>query len=68
MFSQSCDSVFCWIDNVDNGRGIVTIYNNHLEHWKVGEELLYKLAMKNTPVLYPAELKPMNQVVSDMNA
>ena len=57
---------FAVIDNVDNGRGIVTIYNNHLEHWKVGEELLYKLAMKNTPVLYPAELKPMNQVVSDM--
>lgn len=57
---------FAVIDNVDNGRGIVTIYNNHLEHWGVDEECLYRLAKKNTPRLYPAEIKPMNQVVSDM--
>lgn len=57
---------FAVIDNVDNARGIVTIYNNHLEYWNVDEELLYCLAAKNTPRLYPAQVKPMNQVVSDM--
>ena len=57
---------FAVIDSVDNGRGIVTIYNNHLAHWNVDEQQLYDLALKNTPVLYPAQIKPMNQVVSDM--
>ncbi len=57
---------FVVIDDIENERGIVTIYNNHMEHWNVNEELLYHCAMKNTPRLYQAEIKPMNQVVSDM--
>ena len=57
---------FVVIDDIENERGIVTIYNNHIEHWNVTEELLYGYAMKNTPRLYQAEIKPMNQVVSDM--
>ncbi len=57
---------FVVIENVDCGRGIITVYNNHMEHWGVEEEVLYELAMKNTPKLYPPEIKPMNQVVSDM--
>ncbi len=57
---------FAVIDNADNARGIVTIYNNHLEYWKIDEELLYRLAAKNTPSLYPPQIRPMNQVVSDM--
>lgn len=57
---------FAVIDDIENERGIVTIYNNHIAHWNVSEDILYSYAMKNTPRLYQAEIKPMNQVVSDM--
>ena len=57
---------FVVIDDIEEGRGIVTIYNNHVGYWNINEDILYNCAMINTPRLYPAEIKPMNQVVSDM--
>lgn len=57
---------FVVIDDIEEGRGIVTIYNNHVGYWNISEDILYNCAMINTPRLYPAEIKPMNQVVSDM--
>lgn len=57
---------FVVIDNIEEGRGIVTIYNNHVGYWNISEDILYNCAIINTPRLYPAEIKPMNQVVSDM--
>ena len=57
---------FVVVDSIENGRGTITIYNNHLELWEIAEELLYRLAMKNTPRLYEAEIKPMNKVISEM--
>lgn len=57
---------FVVIDDIEEGRGIVTIYNNHVGYWNISEDILYNCAIINTPRLYPAEIKPMNQVVSDM--
>ena len=57
---------FVVIDDIEEGRGLVTIYNNHVGYWNISEDILYNCAMINTPRLYPAEIKPMNQVVSDM--
>lgn len=57
---------FVVCDNLDKERAVVTIYNNHLELWNVGEEELYRLAADNTPRLYKAQICPMNQVISDM--
>lgn len=57
---------FVVIDDIEEGRGIVTIYNNHVGYWNISEDILYNCALINTPRLYPAEIKPMNQVVSDM--
>lgn len=57
---------FVVCDNIDRERAVVTIYDNHLKLWDVTEKILYELAMKNTPRLYKAVLRPMNQVVSEM--
>lgn len=57
---------FAVYDDINLSRAVITIYNNHMEMWGVDEDTLYDLAMENTPVLYPAEFKPMSQVVSDM--
>lgn len=57
---------FVVYDNIDKDRAVVTVYNNHLKLWGVTEQEMYEAAMENTGKLYPAEIKPMNQVVSDM--
>lgn len=59
--------VYCVVcDCLDDDRAVVMIYNNHMKIWGVEEENLYDLARENTPRLYPAMLRPMNEIVRDM--
>lgn len=39
------------------------IYKELLEKWEITEQDLYELAKKNTPRLFPAEIKSMNEVM-----
>lgn len=57
---------FVVFDDMDVERAVVTIYNNHLEMWNVTEESLYKNAKKNTPKLYPAEIKDMGEIMEEI--
>ena len=45
------------------GRASILIYNSHLENWKITEDELYKQAMKNTPMLLPAQIENIEEVM-----
>lgn len=48
------------------GRGSILIYNSHLEIWGQDQETLWKLAMGNTPRLYPSRCDNMEEVLLQM--
>lgn len=42
--------------NEDGGMASILIHNSHLEMWNVTTETVYKIAEENTPVLLPAKI------------
>lgn len=48
------------------GRGSILIYNTHLETWGQDKEALWKLAIENTPKLYPSRCDNMEDVLLKM--
>ncbi len=56
----------CFLPNTPNGNATILIHNHHLDFWGVTADLLYELAIKNTPILLPYELKSMGEVLKSM--
>lgn len=54
------------LDEHKEGQMTALIHNSHLEQWGVEKEELYCLAMKNTPILLPAEIKTMKEIMCDI--
>ena len=42
------------------------IHNSHMKPWGVEKEELYRLAMRNTPILLPSEIKTMKEIMCDI--
>lgn len=53
----------CLVSAEFSGNATVLIRDSHLQIWNVTTEDIYKYAMKNTPVLLPAELSSMEDVI-----
>lgn len=47
------------LDEHKGGQMTALIHNSHMEPWGAEKEELYCLAMKNTPILLPSEIKTM---------
>lgn len=45
------------------GKASILITHAHLKYWKIEEEELYRNAMKNTPVLFPAGIENIENVM-----
>lgn len=48
------------------GKGIITIYNSHVELWRTSKEELMKLAGENTPKLFRARYQPLPDILGEM--
>lgn len=54
------------LDEHKGGQMTALIHNSHMEPWGVEKEELYCLAMKNTPILLPSEIKTMKEIMCDI--
>ncbi len=46
-----------------DGKATILIHHSHLEHWKISEEELYRNAMINAPVMLPAKVENIENVM-----
>ena len=56
----------CFLPDTPNGAATILIHKHHLGLWNIDENCLYELAMKNTPILLPCEIKSMNDVMKSL--
>jgi len=57
---------YLFLDKNDYGQMTALIHNNHMEMWNTTIEELHRLAVLNTPRLFPPDLKAMIHVMSDL--
>ena len=50
----------------EKGRMTALIHNSHLECWKITGDELYQLAKVNTPMLFPARIQTLEQIMFDI--
>lgn len=48
------------------GKASILIDMEHMKRWKIGTEELYKTAMENTPLLFPARIENIENVMMEM--
>lgn len=53
----------CFLPDTPNGNASILIQNHHLDFWHITADSLYELAVKNTPILLPYDLKSMEDVL-----
>ncbi len=56
----------CYLSDTPDGNASILIYNHHLKLWHISAEHLYDLAIKNTPILLPYELKSMEDTLKNL--
>ena len=54
------------LDEHKEGQMTALIHNSHMESWGVDKDELYRLAMRNTPILLPLEIKTMKEIMCDI--
>lgn len=54
------------LDEHRGGQMTALIHNSHMKPWGVEKEELYHLAMRNTPILLPSEIKTMKEIMCDI--
>lgn len=55
---------YLYLNDSRYGGMTAVIHNQHLNVWEISEGKLYDLAKKNTPVLFPAEIRTMCDVMA----
>ncbi len=53
----------CYLPDALEENATILICNEHLDHWQITSELLYETALKNTPMLLPFDLCPMEDLL-----
>lgn len=56
----------CYLSDLSGGNATILIHNHHLSLWKITDKLLYDIAVKNTPILLPYELKSMEDTLKSL--
>ncbi len=54
------------LDTKEEQNLTVTVYNNHMNMWKLDVNQLYEMAKANTPNILQHELRNMNQVIGEL--
>lgn len=50
---------YCIIDMDSSQFANILIYNNHLSYWGIDSDMLYQLALSNTPKIFPIKMDDM---------
>ena len=56
----------CSVESSMDGLASVRITNEHIKSWGITTEMIYMIAKKNTPRLFPLVLKNMEDVLSEL--
>ena len=56
----------CYLPDMADGNASILIHNHHLDFWNLTADSLYELAVKNTPILLPYELKSMEDTLKSL--
>lgn len=56
----------CLVRNDTEGIGTIRITEEHCEQWEVTTKELYLQAMKNTPNIFPAVIRPMEEIMREL--
>lgn len=54
------------IHNEEAGNATILIHHSHLQMWNVTKEAVYEQACKNTPILLPAAITGMREIIEQM--
>ncbi|MBO6259907.1 MAG: hypothetical protein J6N47_03680 [Lachnospiraceae bacterium] len=57
---------FYLIEGGEGGNASILINNTHMETWKTDPDTLYKIALKNAPVMLPAKLHKMDSLMRNI--
>lgn len=57
---------YCLVEKREEAIGTLQITNNLLKEWEIGKAELFKLAMENTPKLFPVKIRTMDAIVGEM--
>lgn len=57
---------YLFLDRNSQGQMTALIHNDHLTNWHTHTHELFTLAMQNTPLTYPAEIRSMTSVLYDI--
>ncbi len=57
---------YLFLEEHDSGQMTALIHNHHLIAWDTCLEEIYELASRNTPVLFPFDLRTMSQLMDDI--
>ncbi len=59
--------IFCiLVKKNSDGIGSITVKNDLMERWEVTADTLYSEALENTPLLFEASVKPMDEIIRSM--
>lgn len=47
----------------ENGNACIMVRNEHMATWNISQDILHKYAVKNTPLLLPAKLQTMEELM-----
>ena len=66
MFMDLAIVFYILYEVTDNNLATIPITNELVALWNTNTDELYRIALKNTPILLPATLKPMHQVIEEL--
>lgn len=56
----------CLVKNNEDGIGTIRITNEHMSNWDVNIDKLAEYSKINTPIIFPAVIRTMNEIIIDM--
>lgn len=56
---------YCQVESDFFSNASILIYNHHLNFWKTNKICIYEHAKKNTPLLFPAEIKKIYDIFNE---
>ncbi len=56
----------CYLDPLFGSNATILITNEHLNLWKIKDQMLYEIAIHNTPKILPEELSTMEELIGNL--
>lgn len=57
---------YLFLERNTAGQITALIHNDFMEKWQVDEKMLFRMALINTPAIYPAQIRSMTDILKDI--